>query len=709
MCSSISRFSLGLVAALAALCCPMIGCASRPDSPARYGGYAIYAADPASEDDLRWAEYLAAHLARRTELSVACEGDAEGRFLIGVRIDPQLGEDYRVERRRGEVCLAARSDEAMLWLQYRLMKSLGQEDARIEASDLPPATVGLRDTSGTFAFAFRSIYLGGLLDADRAGIAAVHDVERDWALWGHAAGRIAGVLSPEVCATVDGKPYGGQLCFSSEELYRRLETYIVNEWGEHGPRQRFMIAPEDDPSVCTCARCLAAGNTPQNGTPAAARLVNRLAARFPNHTFYLLAYLGTAEPPAERLPSNAGAVLSALDLPLKAGATEAPAGSRFADRLERWRTAADSLFVWDYVSNFDDYLTPFPVWVTAGERLAFYRRHGVQGLFLNGSGGDYAAFDDAAAHALSALLLDPAQRGENLVEAYLLDQYPLSGGLLAGYCRSIGRRAAERGCTLEMYGGIRHALAAYLDAEEFVALYDSLQRLLPRAKEEEQLRLRRLVGALSYTRLEIARIRAAGPLGAAEDRGGALVPRPETEAWLVRLGEAAARGELIRIGEAGPTVTEYLHAWSQCIPDERNFWLNTAPAAVSEPDEGYCELGLLTDGFYGFALGYHYGWHISSRDMEVELPGGPDAAGEFRMRFLHDPRHRIRAPRCVELLADGAPIASFKPEPDASGRIHTVSGLVDLRGTATVRIRVLRAEGGRTQIATDEIQLIAEP
>lgn len=709
MCSSISRFSLGLVAALAALCCPMIGCATGSDSPARYGGYAIYAADPASECDLRWAEYLAAHLARRTELIVVCEGDAEGLFLIGVRIDPQLGEDYRVERLRGEVRLAARSDEAMLWLQYRLMKSIGQEDTRIEASDLPPATVGLRDTSGTFAFAFRSIYLGGLLDADRAGIAAVHDVERDWAIWGHAAGRIAGAGAPEVSATVGGEPYEGQLCFSSEELYRRLEAYIVDQWGDEGPRQRFMIAPEDDPAVCTCPQCRATGNTPQNGTPAAARLVGRLATRFPNHTFFLLAYLGTAEPPSERLPSNAGAVLSALVLPLKAGATEAPAGRRFADRLQRWRAAADSLFVWDYVSNFDDYLTPFPVWVTAGERLAFYRRHGVQGLFLNGSGGDYAAFDDAAAHALSSLLLDPAQSGESLLEAYLRDQYPAAGEMLAGYCRSIGRRVIDRGTTLEMYGGIRHALDTYLDADEFAALYDSLQRLLPRAKEEERLRLRRLVGALSYTRLEIARIRASGALGAVERRGGTLVLRPETKVWLLRLGEAAARGELMRIGETGPTIADYLDAWSQCIPCGRNLWLNTAPVAVSESDEGYRELGTLTDGIDGFAAGYHYGWHISTRDLEVELPAGADASGVFRMRFLHDPRHRIRAPRRVELLVGGAPIASFEPVPDAAGRTYTASGRVDLRGAAKVRIRALRPEGGRTQIATDEIRLVIEP
>lgn len=93
----------------------------------------------------------------------------------------------------------------------------------------------------------------------------------------------------------------------------------------------------------------------------------------------------------------------------------------------------------------------------------------------------------------------------------------------------------------------------------------------------------------------------------------------------------------------------------------------------------------------GLPLGYHYGWHISSGDLEVAFPAGYGAdARRFEMSFLELPRHRLRAPRAVEIYKDGALYRSFVPAPDAEGRVFTASGPVDFAGAKRISVRAVR-------------------
>ena len=308
------------------------GCASdRMKSPADLKGYVIRACHDSAAEEVRWAEYLVRHLARRMKGNVLVEYETDERelFALEVRLDTLLNGDFKLERNRQGMRLTARDGETMLWLQYQIMKRLSMEDSRIEASDLPPAIVDFADGARTFVFEFRGIYSPTILKSDWAGILASHDVEKNWGLWGHQLKRVLGNgVSEEVYATVDGRRYDGQYCFSSEELFGRITRYL-EEYGDTEDGLRFMIAPNDDETVCTCDKCIALGNTLQNGTPAVVSFTERLAGRFPDRMFYLLSYASTLEPPAEKLPANVGVVMSTMDLPLSARVEDTKAGRAF--------------------------------------------------------------------------------------------------------------------------------------------------------------------------------------------------------------------------------------------------------------------------------------------------------------------------------------------------------------------------------------------
>ena len=79
-------------------------------------------------------------------------------FRIIVQIDPALKNDFKVETHANGIKLITSGPKKMLWLQYQIMKKIGDMDKRIESSDLPPALVNLNDTCGSFAFKYQSIY-----------------------------------------------------------------------------------------------------------------------------------------------------------------------------------------------------------------------------------------------------------------------------------------------------------------------------------------------------------------------------------------------------------------------------------------------------------------------------------------------------------------------------------------------------------------------
>ena len=54
----------------------------------------------------------------------------------------------------------------------------------------------------------------------------------DWGLWGHNLGKIIqDDATDDMYAMVDGKRNKKQLCFSSDDLYKAVRSYIIDQYG----------------------------------------------------------------------------------------------------------------------------------------------------------------------------------------------------------------------------------------------------------------------------------------------------------------------------------------------------------------------------------------------------------------------------------------------------------------------------------------------
>lgn len=696
------------------LCCFLSGCGTPGyTEPASKEGYLISIADRATEEDTRWAKYLYDHLKNRTEDEemIAFGVSEKEMFRIIVQIDPALKNDFKVERSADGMKLIASDDKKMLWLQYQIMKRIGEEDIRIDSSDLPPALLSLNDTCGSFAFNYQSIYSPTGLNPDYPGIAGLDNFDDSWGIWGHNLHKVLGKELENLYATVDKKRYEEQFCFSSEEMYKRIESYITDNYGEK-KTSRFVIAPNDDPMACNCPACSGLGNTSRNATPAVTLLVNRLAKRFPDHLFFTTSYLSTQKIPEMQLAPNVGVIISAIDLPLRLVNKKGAPEKQFAQRLKQWKKVTRQIYIWDYISNFDDYLTPFPILKIVRERLAFFRDNGVSGIFLNGSGYDYSSMDDVKTFVLSALLIYPEQSIEELLQRYIHQEYPQSHKILYPYYCSLENKI-QPGIRLNMYAGVQEAEKLYLSAKEFIQFYDELSELTDKVKGEERKKLHRLRTALSFIRLELGRIHSYHPYGYATRKGEKLELRPQTRTWISRLEEQEAFPEMKHYNESAIETGQYIKEWKQYIIDSstsRNLLLGEKLSSGSSLDENYTDLARLTDGTSGLPVDYHCGWLISSaEELILNIPPKPtDRAGNLSIGFLHIPRHKIYAPRTVNLLKDGKPYKQLTIAaalPGEKGQIVRCNGFVELKDGEQLTLKIKRSPKEKAQVAIDEISL----
>lgn len=351
-------------------------------------------------------------------------------------------------------------------------------------------------------FEFRALCTPTNVNPDAFGLDSTHNVDNDWALWGHNLWRVVGKDAPdEVYALIDGKRDKKQFCFSSPKLYSLIDAWIMDQWGPRG--WRFSIMPADNKKVCQCDGCKKAGNTAQSATPAVAAVLARLARKYPAHKFFMTAYHTTKEPPKEPLPKNAGVMLSTMDIPMRYVFNESAGYRRFDAMVKAWKKVTPLLYVWEYDRNFDDYLTPYPCLMIMQQRLRYYQEAGITGVFINGSGEDYSTFDDVQSYVLSRLLRDVNADVEALVRQFYAEYYPECGKMIGDYYLSLEKKLRRTNRIMPYYGTMDETIQAYLDPKEFVRFWIDLDKKSKGVEGNERQLVNRMLTAMAYTRLQL--------------------------------------------------------------------------------------------------------------------------------------------------------------------------------------------------------------
>ncbi len=545
-------------------------------------------------------------------------------------------------------------------------------------------------TKDNGVFEYKEIYLSDALGSQGKDL-GLNSVDEDWGLWGHNLRRVL-PMNPSslVYAFVDGERTKDQFCFSSSQLYEYIVHYIIDTYGEDDT-QRFAILANDNELVCQCRQCRDAGNTADNSSPAVLAMIEKLAKRFPKHIFFTSHYSTAKTLPDHRMPENAGVLVSAIHYHLCPVKTERD--TQFENILSQWAQKVNHVYVWDYINNFDDYFTPFPIINIMQHRLQMYARNKVKGVFLNGSGTDYSTWQYIHTKVLAELLKNPDLNYAELIKSHCAERYPKAGKLVSDFLLMQEDWTAKQGKVLPLYGGVSQAVKTYLPAKEFIDFHNAFAALVPETSGNERKVMDRLCRAMSFTRLELMRL--SGNIDGYQtyyDHLAALESK-NTEVY----------------SEACWTVDSYLKDYGEMADHATetkgsNLLLGKKLTALSELDEDYTDISILTDGLLGLPSNYHCGQMISS--APELLLGVPQVPGMKKIRVWmtrNTPCHII-FPEKIILTNGGMKIAEATPE---ATPLNSDRAMVELSVPSSAKgelvLKIVRNKEERT-MAIDEIE-----
>jgi hypothetical protein len=264
---------------------------------------------------------------------------------------------------------------------------------------------------------------------------------------------------PEWFSLVNGKRVtdSAQLCLTNDAMREEL-TKTALAWIRKNPDAGMIsISQNDCHGACECEKCAAVVAEEGSQSGPLIRFVNAVAAdiakEYPDFLVETLAYQYTRKPPKVTKPAkNVIVRLCSIEAnfarPLSGGSNKS-----FGDDLRGWAAIAPNLFVWNYVTNFANYLIPQPNLMPIGDDLRFFTANRVIGVFqqgdaLNPSGGDFLPLR-AWLHA--KLLWDPSRDQAALTKEFLDGYHGPAGRYLAKYLDLVAAGAAQKGAPIGCY------------------------------------------------------------------------------------------------------------------------------------------------------------------------------------------------------------------------------------------------------------------
>ena len=214
---------------------------------------------------------------------------------------------------------------------------------------------------------------------------------------------------------ITGCPQSQQPCLTDPEVIQKAIQY-TRDWLKKDPSVRLVsISQNDNEKYCKCERCAAIDAEEGSHMGTLLRLVNAVAANikddYPEVAIETLAYRYTRNIPKYTKPlPNVIIRLCSFECcfthPLSWDACSR--NRAYVKDLEEWNSICDRIYIWDYVTNFANYLAPYPNFNVLRDNMRFYAEHGVKGMYPEGNYQSFSGeFAELRAYMLAKLAWEP--------------------------------------------------------------------------------------------------------------------------------------------------------------------------------------------------------------------------------------------------------------------------------------------------------------
>ncbi len=509
---------------------------------------------------------------------------------------------------------------------------------------------------------------------------------------------------PEYFALVDGRRLkDGQLCLSNAGLMQLLIARLGEEIDKQPEKKYWSVSQNDCYNYCECNECEKLYETYGSISGAYVDMSNQIAKVFPDKQISTLAYQFTRSAPTHIKPhDNVNIMFCSIECNRSQPLTEDPRSQGFVKEMKDWSKLTDNIFAWDYVVQFKNYLCPFPNFHVLQSNIQFFKEHGVNMMFQQGSGGSWSDLSDVKQYLIAKLLWNPDLNADSVVNHFMSSYYGKAAPFVRAYFKmSHGALiACQETQNLDIYGFPVFYVNAHLTPELLIEYQTYMDKAEDAVADDSTYLLRVLKTrlAIDFAFLDVALNHKSDVLSWITDENGKSAISQEMLTKLDRLVEIAELTGVETINERRFKPEAYqdftIRKLQWQIKD--NLLKDAHMQLEYEASHKYPVGGVkaLTDGLLG-GLDYRFNWMgfegedmILSIDLKKEI-----RINKLQMNFLKAVNSWIFLPEQIvlEVSEDGVNYRQIAVlEGDNSDRHYLVKSIPCIFDIPNTKTRYLR-------------------
>lgn len=478
---------------------------------------------------------------------------------------------------------------------------------------------------------------------------------------------------PEYFSLISGRRLkDAQLCLSNPEVIETLISNLGERMKEKPEKVYWSVSQNDAINYCECKNCQKLYDKYENISGVYIQMSNEIARAFPDKQISTLAYQFTRSAPKNIIPDpNVNIMFCSIECNRSMPLEEDKRSAGFVKDMKDWSALTNNIFVWDYVVQFKNYLTPFPNFNVLQPNIQFFQDNGVEMMFQQGSGGTWSDLAELKQFIIAKSLWNPQINVDSLSHHFIHSYYGKAGDYIEEY-HNLMHEELEKYKEqefLNIYGFPSDYTDSYLRAE-LMPQYLEIMNQAQKAVEDDSIYLNRVKRArlpVDFSYVDIAINNKYDEMPCIIENNGKKEIHPLMIELLDNLVEYAGIDKLIKINERNFKLKDYrTYALLKIESQLKSNKLADSKIQLKTNSSKLYPAGqekALNDNLFG-SLDFHHNWlGFQGNDFiaEIDLKEEQEIS-QIQMNFLKAVNSWVFLPKeiKIEISNDGINYKPFK-------------------------------------------------
>ncbi|MDY7394317.1 DUF4838 domain-containing protein [Aureibaculum sp. 2210JD6-5] len=455
---------------------------------------------------------------------------------------------------------------------------------------------------------------------------------------------------PEYFALRGDKRLPTQLCLTNDDVYNIVKDSVASLFAKNPTANVVSVSQDDNTQYCQCENCAKIDSAEGSPSGSMIHFVNKIAENFPEKQISTLAYQHTRKPCKTKPKENVLITLCSIECDRSAPITEKC--NDFAKDLESWGKLTNNIRIWDYTTQFTNFLAPFPNIKTLQPNIQLFRDNNAKWIFEQHSSHPSELFE-LRSYITAKLLWNPDLDVEALITEFTYGYYEEAGIYIKKYVDLIHAELKKHpDFFLFLYGDPSQAFDTYLSPEllaTYKGFFDKAEKVVA-SKPEVLKRVKEARISTDYAILEAAKKNLTSQFSLVSQDNPSSA-NPFVQEKLENFYKTAKASDITLMNEMGFTVEEYYNSYKKTIEvavkpniaKGKKVTLITQPKKYANEDPQTLTDGALGgNNFYANWLGFE-GNHLEAViDLEK-----PQQISSISTAFLQVTNHVVFYPLSV--------------------------------------------------------------